>query len=169
MQAAELRGYIETDLGDAELEAYYQAELEVIDKRLGDPVDHLKAFGLPFVLLRRQALTITSVTVRSSPDADEVTLAADDYRLFDGRELIRLSKGTNPASSWYGELVITYVPVVDAALHQRVAIDLCKLAIEHKGVSFEATGGGTSTSFADYQAAREKVLAQISGRQSILA
>lgn len=168
MEPLLLREFIETDLSDAALQLYIDAEQEQVDQRLGSGQDSLRAFGTKTVILRSPATSITEVTTRAYPDQDPVTLSANDYRLFADRQLIRNSDGDNPASCWHGEIVITYEQLTDESLTQRVIVDLVKLAIEFKGVKGEKVGD-TSTTFADYQVQRESILRQLAGNSAILA
>jgi len=168
---AELREHIETDLSDGALQLLIDAEQEAIDKRAGPAAsesDLMQAFGARELRLTRDASSIDGVKTRYSADDDQVTLSANDYRLEDKRTLVRLSTGDNPETRWIGKIEVAYTPETDAALRERVLIDLVKVAIEFKGIGFENVGS-TSRSFGDHEAMRQRILRQLDGRRAILA
>lgn len=166
-----LRQHVETDLDDDALQRVIDAEVEAVDLHAGDAASQTQvqtALGARIIRLRRDAASISTVTTRAHPDDDPVTLSADDYRLEGARDLVRLGSGTNPDSGWRGRVVVTFVPIVDADLRDRVVIDLAKLALEHRGIDSERAGD-TAQDFGDYSAGRRKILAQLDGRRALLA
>ncbi|MEP3258751.1 MAG: hypothetical protein ABJO06_14560, partial [Roseibium sp.] len=101
-----------TDLGDAELQAMIDAIEADLTARLGatgeitvdlgDPTDPASAFRQTLHLARALDADETITVVELHPgntgsDDDELTLAADDFRvLHGGRTLQRLTGGTHP-------------------------------------------------------------------------
>src|SRR4029077_11488363 len=90
-------------------------------------------------------------TVTESRGTTTTTLDADDYRIrADGYVLERLNTGTNPRSTWYGQISLTYTPVADTATREAVQIELVRIDL----ASSSGGGGGglKSESIGDYSA-----------------
>ena len=60
--------------------------------------------------------------------------------LINGRRLVRLDNGTNPASRWATIVTVTHTPVDDTPTRKRVQVDLVKLAITFSGLQNENYG-----------------------------
>lgn len=166
MTPAELREHVETDLSDDALTRILAAEEAAIVQRAGSAsseTQYMTCYGTRELRLRRDAASITEIGVRAHADEDETALAADDYRLEPPRTLVRLGGGTNGASGWIGKVRVLYVPTTDTELRERVLVDLCRLAVENRGLESERAGD-TSQSFADYQRERNRLLDQLMGR-----
>lgn len=127
---AQLREHIETSLGDDALQRLLNAAEEAIVARAGAPGARaiLTGGGYRFISLPRPASAISSITETRYDTT--TTLAVDDYDLLpDGYLIERLTTGTNPRSTWYGTVEVTFTPVADTATREMVQVDLCKLDI----------------------------------------
>lgn len=170
---SEIRGHIETDLGDNELQRLIDAETEAIEKHAGGTgmvTDHLEAFGQRRISLMRDASSIDQVRVRVHPDYDEETLGADDYRFHPPRTLVRLSGSAEPGTTWRGHVEVDYTPVADDSLRETVLIHLVQLSLEYRGLDSEAVGGGDrSVTLPDYEKERHRILSRLDGRKATIA
>ncbi len=143
-----LKGRVETDLTDLELETMIDETMAEIEARFGviAAITILMGGNRKFLVVHRpinEALTITVVEVSvafAGGAANETTLAADDYRIHDGgRSLERLIDGTNGATSWAPVVKLTYTPASDQARRDEVVIRVVMADVAR------GTGGGLAS------------------------
>lgn len=154
---------IETDLPDETVQLIIDAETEAMERHaVGTTETELQdGRGLRFLVLKRKAASITSITERRFYTSDtETVLNADDYRLLGGFKLFRLNTGTNPFNDWGEETTIVYTPEVDTNLRDRVVLDLVQLSVEFNAYQAEKAGDWTGNQ-GDYKERRESVLNQL--------
>ncbi len=161
---AELLTHLETDLTDPALQRLIDDAESEIAERVGEPATQTDEFHgetLANVLfLTRKASETTTVTeeVKSGDSYTSTVLAADDYELhFNGRQLRRLSDGTNPASTWGDTVTVVYVPLTDAARRLVITIDLVKIAVAFNALDSEKVGDYSSKSLV-YDATRTALI-----------
>ncbi len=161
---AELLTHLETDLTDPAIQRLIDDAESEIDERVGELATHTDEFHgethAQAIFLKRKASAITTVTeeYKSGAGWSSTVLAADDYELhFNGRQLRRLSTGTNPASTWGDTVTVVYVPLTDAARRLVITIDLVKLAVVFNALDSEKVGDYSSKSLA-YDATRTALI-----------
>jgi len=163
---AQLREHVETDLSDGALQRILDSEEAEIVGRYGAHAtasEMLAGDHKPLLILARDAASITAIT-ETVADVD-TALAADDYRLWPGGRLERLSDGTHPASTWGDRVAVTYVPADQVAQRSLVLVNLCKLALEYRGLKSEAIGSGDYQMTAqEYNAERNRLLGSLAPR-----
>ena len=167
---AETRARVETDLDDATLQTILDSETESLQREAGGPTETETQFasGLKKIILKRKPASITSITERGTLTAAPVTLATNDWRQTGLYGIYRLADGTNPAVSWGAEVVIAYVPELDAALRDRVIFDLVQLAVEFRAFDSEEAGDWKGTQ-KDFNKRRKAVLAQVSEGRGLIS
>ncbi len=150
---AELLTHLETDLTDPAIQRLIDDAESEIDARVGEIATQTDEFHgethAQAIFLKRKASAITTVTeeYKSGAGWSSTVLAADDYELhFDGRQLRRLSTGTNPAGTWGDTVTVVYVPLTDAARRLVITIDLVKLAVAFNALDSEKVGDYSSKS-----------------------
>lgn len=134
----EMRDHIETDMVDDALERVIDAADAEIIRKLG-PVDS-QPENLPgggrFLFLARRASAIASISERFDDGFgyQTVALAANDYSLLaDGMRVERLATGTNPASAWRGEAIITSTPADTTAERTALLVKIVRLELGYTG------------------------------------
>jgi hypothetical protein len=140
---AAVKAAVETDLDDAIVKRLLDAAVSAVDRSAGKATTESETYdasGLEYLPLSRRHTAIGSIVERRRASSDPVTLSADDYREVGDYQLLRLASGTNPASIWGREVVITYTPEVDQEVRDRVAIDLVKVDLEFKVYDKEKVG-----------------------------
>lgn len=148
----DLRGHIESSLGDTELGLLLDAAYESIDALIGPggsedypaSVTEILTVGPgDLFMLSRPAESITSISEsRSAP----TTLDPDDYELIGNQMVRRVRDGTNPRSAWHSQVTVTYEPLADTNRRDVAAIALVKLDATHNpGVMSERLGDHTLT------------------------
>ena len=164
LSVAELLTHVETDLTDPAIQRLIDDAEAEIDERVGalaTQTDEFQGETLADALyLTRLATAITTVTeeVKSGTGWVSTVLAADDYALrFNGRQLRRLSNGTNPAGTWGDTVTVVYVPKSDAARRLVITIDLVKVAIAFNALDSEKIGDYASKSIV-YDATRTALI-----------
>lgn len=160
---ANVQSRTETDLDDTTLQRILDAAVLAIERVAGSATEEVTNFidaRNKWVVVSRPALSITSVIERKTHRVAGVTLAADDYRQVGDYRFLRLQDGTNPALAWGAEVEITFVPLVDAAIRDRVAIDLCMVDIEFRAYDSEKSADW-SGSQKDWKARRRELLSQV--------
>lgn len=166
-----VRNRVETDLDDVTLQTILDGVEQSIVRAAGNASTETEtqmALGAQLIPLRRRHLSITSITERSTIYASATTLAADDYREVGDYEILRLATGTNPRSRWGTEVVVVYVPEVDADLRDSVALDLCQMVVEFRALDREEVGDWKGEQ-KDYNKRRKALLATIrEGRSPVL-
>lgn len=168
---AEVRARVETDLDDATLQTLVDGEIESLEREAGGETETETQFasGLKKIILHRQPASITSINERGTLTSDPVTLVTDDWRQIGQYGLFRLTDGTNPAASWGAEVVIVYVPELDATLRDRVVFDLVQLAVEFRAFDEEEIGKDWKGVQKDWIKRRKAVLAQVSEGRGLIS
>lgn len=165
---AEIRGLVDTSLGDAALQTLIDAAYNTIDQRLdpdeGTTTELLTGRG-DRLMLSRPASEITSVSELLYAYTTPRVLDPTDYELLpSGQTLMRLWTGTLPAYHWWGRVRVTYVPRPASNLRDSVASQLVALDVIPTGVS-EVTIGSFSERYenkkATYAEQREAILATL--------
>jgi len=154
----DLRGHIETGLGDDALQTLLDAAYEAIDQYAGPVGSRTEILsGGPGDLLMVSA-SVDSVTTLIE---DSLVLASDDYQV-NGQMLIRLDTGTNPRYRWGSRVEVTYVALSDDALRDRVAVALIQADLDfHPGLTAETVGAWSqqyAQSSEEYRVARAAIL-----------
>lgn len=172
LSVADLRLLHASSLTDAALQTYLDAAYEAIDKYAGvqGPVQELlSASGNgPLLMLSNRAVTISSVIENG------VALSADDYALrSSGQMLYRLYDGTHRRRYWYGRVDVTYMPYLDAAERDRVAVELVKLDMNYSPGLTAQEIGDWSEQYArndlfNYQTERLAILASLGSAVMLL-
>lgn len=164
LSVAELLTHLETDLTDPAIQRLIDDAEAEIDERVGELATQTDEFHgetlAQSIYLTRKAAVITTVTeeVKSGSAWVSTVLAADDYELhFSGRQLRRLSDGTNPASTWGDAVIVTYEPKSDAARRLRITIDLVKVAVAFNALESEKVSDYSSKSIV-YDATRTALI-----------
>lgn len=164
LSVAELLTHLETDLTDPAIERLIDDAEAEIDERIGELATQTDEFQgetlAQSIYLTRKAAEITTVTeeVKSGSAFVSTVLVADDYELrFSGRQLRRLSDGTNPAGTWGDTVTVVYEPKSDAARRLRITIDLVKVAVAFNALESEKVGDYSSKSVV-YEATRTALI-----------
>ncbi len=143
-----LKGRVETDLTDLELETMIDETVAEIEARFGivGSITILLDGRRKFMVVHRpinEGLTVTVVEISvafAGGSANETTLSADDYRIRDGgRTIERLLDGTNGATSWAPVVQLTYTPTSDQPQRDEVVIRVVMADIGR------STGGGLAS------------------------
>jgi hypothetical protein len=138
----DLRGFVTTDLGDAELQILLDYAEGLINRRIGPPgarTEIIRGGGL-FVSTSRPIDSVTSVT--ETYWGTSLSLDPLDYRLRSGGYLLeRLRTGPNARYHWWGDVTVIYEPLADDAIRAGVQIALCELHVNaHPGLTAETIG-----------------------------
>lgn len=177
-----------TDLSDTELQSMIDAIAADLDARLGPTgeitvdlgdLDDPDARYLKTLKLSRPLDVALTVTVVETDPADtgaaedELTLAADDYRvLHSGRTLQRLNGGTNPRDYWAPLVSITYTPLGNAgtvAARDEATIKLVHLDLSYRGgLKSERAGDYQFTLGTDPASEREAIIDALATRPGIV-
>ncbi|HEX5013008.1 MAG TPA: hypothetical protein VFV72_02530 [Candidatus Limnocylindrales bacterium] len=170
----ELRGFIETSLGDDVLGVWLDAAYEAIDAYAGPAGDSSGDTGATtevitpgpgdLLMLTRPASAITAVT--ETCYGFDTDLALDDVALIGTQMVRRLRTGTNPSSRWRGRVAITYERLPDANERDRVAVGLVRLDVNHNpGITSEQLGDWSATyannSAMNYSVERQALLSSL--------
>ncbi|HXK36009.1 MAG TPA: hypothetical protein VJ553_00300 [Candidatus Paceibacterota bacterium] len=166
MMLVTLRTFVETDLGDAPLQAILDAADEDLTAAVGPDladVEKQDMDGQGFLFLTRPAAAITSITEYSG--GVTTTLVAGDYELQPNKKDIRrLSTGTNPAYGWNGTVTVSYTPD-DLKKRDRCIVQLVELDLAFRpGAKSENVGDDHSRTMEDYDKARVKIISQARSR-----
>jgi len=164
LSVEELLTHLETDLTDPAIQRLIDDAEAEIEERVGELATQTDEFQgetlAQSIYLTRRADVITSVTeeVKSGSTWVSTVLAPDDYELhFSGRQLRRLSDGTNPAGTWGDAVIVVYEPKSDAARRLRITIDLVKVAVAFNALESEKVGDYSSKSVV-YEATRTALI-----------
>ena len=166
---ADVREKNPTDWTDAAVQRVIDSAVKAIARAAGNATVQVEtgdASGSQWFVLSRRSTAFTSVTERRRHSSDEVTLAADDFRKVGDYKLLRLADGTNGASFWGKEVVVTYTPEVDTDVRDRVTLDLCVVDINFQAFDREKSGDNWEGEQKDYKARRRELLRQIREGQS---
>ena len=157
-----VREHIETDLSDAALTRLINDAESEVTARFGDDEDATVDLEGQWWTIRlpRPAESVTSVSERRNAKTS-VLVDADDYELVDGgRTLVRHVR------RWSRWVTIVYTPKPEAALRERVALDLVHLSITYGGFTkTERVGDYQQARFDDYLREREHLLQSIQYRR----
>ena len=166
LSLGELRGLVDTSLGDTSLQTYLNAAYEAIDQRLppDSPVTELFAVGGDRLMLSRPAESVT--TVIEWTGFNPTTLGSSDYELMpSGQTLLRLHTGSSPAWRWRGRVRVQYDPKSAQNLRDSVAAQLVKLDVNTQHGITQQSLGSFSESYgqggASYDAQRESILSTL--------
>jgi len=167
---AQVREHVPTDLVDAALQRVIDAVEELLDERVGaldvGSEDFQEALTAS-LYLRRPALNLTGVTEYWGTDA--TTLASDDYELRgDGRELVRLSTGTNPCDTWGDRVVVAYIPKASTMQRILATIDLVRLSVNETGLASAGDGDHSETRL-DIAKERRRIIETLKQRHRMFA
>lgn len=167
VSVAEIQAHIETDLTDPAIQRLINDAEAEIDDKIGEFATQFDEFQGETMAnafyLTRKASEITTVVeeVKSGDGYTATTLSADDYELrFNGRQLRRLTTGTNPAATWGDTVTVLYVPKDDEARRIRVTIDLVKLAIAFNALDSEKIGDYSAQS-TKYEVRRSELIRRL--------
>ena len=150
-----LKGRVETDVLDIELEAMIDAEVAEIEQRFGvnGSITALEEGQRHFIIVHRPIdETETVVIVEIDPAntgaaANRTTVAADDYRIMDGgRTIERLIDGTNGRRLWAPLVELTYTPKSDQDRRDGTVIKLVQLSLTYQGLDKQESVGDHSRS-----------------------
>jgi len=164
LTAEQMLPYLETELDATELELLVNAAYAAITTahgQAGTITERRLGTSGRVLMLAHRASAITSIT------EDDTALAADDYQLRpSGRQVERLSDGTNPASRWRGYVDLQYTNALADAERDRVAIALVQLDANYTpGVTGERLGDHQVTfaanSVFNYEIERAAILASL--------
>lgn len=162
LTVADLREHIATDLGDAALQRLLDAAIAEIERVAGPSGSRtvlLEGRGR-FLLLPVEDPLITEV--REDVDGANLLLAADDWRRR-GALLERLATGTNPRTTWLGQVSVTFT-TTDEELRDRVALALVQIDLaQQPALTSQQIGEWRETyaAPADVEAARREILASL--------
>lgn len=164
----ELKEHVEAGITEAALERLLIEAVAQVEGRFGTDASitvRTETNGR-YIRLQRPALTITAVAEFNDQRYPLYTLLAADYELQDGGRIIRrLTGGTTfyADRSWAPVVDITYLPVPEQALRDRVTIDLVRLAVQYNALGQETFGGrtGYQSISVDYLKERERLLMAI--------
>ncbi len=167
---ADVREKVPNDLGETAVQRLIDSAVKAIARAAGNATSQVQkevdASGSRRLVLHRRSTTFTSITERRRHSSDEVTLSSDDYRKIGDYTLLRLPDGTNGASFWGKEVVITYTPEVDTAVRDRVTLDLCMVDINFQAFDREKSGADWEGEQKDYKGRRRELLRQVREGQS---
>ncbi len=148
-----LKGRVETDILDVELQNMIDAEIAEINDRFGDIVEItiLEEGRRHFIGLHRridESQTIAIVEINpanTGAAANRTTMAADDYRITNGgRTIQRLIDGTNGKDLWSPLVEFTYTPVSDQTRRDETVIKLVQLSLTYHGLDKQESVGDFS-------------------------
>lgn len=170
-----VRQHVETGLVDAALTRLMEDAVEEVEARFGtdDPVTETIRTSGEKIVLRRAAQSITSVSTIAS-DGSATALDPSEYEL-NGRVLERLSGGVisydwvthyDAPEGWDAKVRVVYVPVPEATLRDRVALDLIRLAVQYQALQTQKVGD-YSMSAVDYHNERERILRGVANRRGL--
>lgn len=163
-----LRDHVETGIVDEALQTLLDDAIGQVEGRFGTDAEmtvSVEAQGR-YIRLQRPALTITSIAEFNDQRYPLYTLIPADYELqHGGRTLRRLTGGMTFYANrqWAPVVTITYIPVPEQALRDRVVIDLVKLAVQYNALGQETFGGrtGYQSISIDYLRERERILSGV--------
>lgn len=172
---------VPTDLPDGELLSMIDTIAEELDHRfgvagaitveLGDPADPMNRLRTTLRLLRpadtAQAITVTEIDPGNTGSAaDEIVLAAADFRVMHGgRTLQRLTGGPNARTHWAPLVRVAYTPTGMVRARDEVTIKLIALDLSYRGaLRSERAGDYQITVSGDPAADREAIIKTLQDR-----
>lgn len=158
LTVTELRQHVASGLPDDALMRLLEAAENDITAKFGaaGAVTEYLDGGFETLVLGRRVGTITSVK-EWFDTAAPTTLSTDDYRI-DGYMLHRLDTGTNPRSTWAGQVQVIHTPPDTEVDRVRLQVQLVKLDLAYSGYTAEATQDESRSPMPDYNLARRRVL-----------
>lgn len=154
---AEVRTFIETDLPDPVLQTYMDDAEALIVRRYGPNAADLAAPLTRVMLGGLSVLYNVPAGVTEIREGTTVLVAGVDYRVVSGGYLERLPL----TKLWATRVEVDYQPEDDTESRRRVAIDLCKLAIEYTGLDTERIGDYSYTRQRQYVDERRRILSSL--------
>lgn len=163
-----IREHFDTDLVDDAVQRLIDEAEALVDKSYGQlatQTDELRECSLSTVLfLSRRAISITTITEEvqgTEGDYTATVLASDDFQTrYEGRQIERLSGGTNSRATWGDIVTVVYVPEDEMAARTGVIIDLVKLSAQYNAMHSEEIGDYRGTSL-DYEKERKAILQRL--------
>lgn len=131
LTVAQLRGWVNTGLGDSELELLLEALDAMIIARvgpLGNIIDIRWPRGDRYILLGRKPAAIVSIKEQVA-DETPVTLSTTDYDLT-VTTLRRSEYGPNASLIWARKVIIEYTPTDDLERRKLALIQLAQAFLE---------------------------------------
>lgn len=167
----ELRALVETDVTDAALQMVLDAADADIVNAHGAHAGEVSERFAPGVGDARlwasrpidTAEDVTVVETHAGPGGmTTVTLDADDYEVWEPRELVRIATGPNSGTTWAARVDVTYTPesTVSTARRRMVTVDLVRMALTWEGVGASSVGDASRT-HVDYQRERRRILGRL--------
>ncbi len=166
---AQIRNQVQTDILDTALQRIVDAEEKRIEKAAGKETavtEYKFAGGLVEFFTQRPILVITSIKERRTKASTQVTLAADDYRIFGDRLIRRLTTGTNGFDFWGAEVEILYNPTENLDRRNQALVELVRISVEEKAIKADKDGDVTTT-YRNPARARKELLDGLSDRLAI--
>ena len=161
-----LKGRVETDLSDLELQAMIDETVAEIEARFGanasitETLDGNRIFlSLHRLIDEGQSITVVEIEpANTGASANETTLAADDYRIRHGGRIVeRLIDGTNGRDGWAPLVRVTYTPVSDQIQRDEAVIRVVQVDLNERGLSAEKAGDYNAT-YRDATVERERLI-----------
>ena len=152
------------DRTEAALQKMLDSNVAAINRSAGNASSETQpdaASGNQRIVLNRLSTSITTITERQRNSDAAVTLSTDDWRKVGDRVFLRLADGSNPAGAWGREVVITYVPEIDADVRDVVTLKLCQMDINFPASDREKSGADWEGEQKDYKARRKAVFREI--------
>jgi hypothetical protein len=162
LTVAELRKHVSTALEDDALQRLLDAATEDI-AHFVTATEYITPAG-DLLPLSHSVDAIVSVAERDD------TLAADDYELLAGGNILRrLNTGTYPERSWRGPIRVTYTRRFAEATKEVVQVALVQMDINYQPGLEQNTAGNWNEMFvADYRAERQKILSRLNGPTQVV-
>lgn len=164
----EVRQHVETGIVDDALERLLVEAVAQVEGRFGTDAQRTERYfgGNQYIRLQRPAQSIVSVAELNEQRYPLYTLVATDYDLLNnGRTIQRLTRNTVWYWRYWADIVdITYLPIPEQPLRDRVTIDLVRLATQYNALQHEIIGGsraGYQSESLDYLKERERILAAV--------
>ena len=148
-----LKGRVETDLLDFELETMIDAEVAEINDRFGEIVEititeegHRHSIGLHRRIDETKTIAIVEISpANTGAAANRTTMSSNDYRITNGgRTIERLIDGTNGAGHWAPLVEFKYTPISDQDRRDETIIKLMQLSITYRGLDKQESVGDHS-------------------------
>jgi hypothetical protein len=145
-----------------------RAELEVVERFAGPEMAvetfvHATGHAARVLAVTRPISAIGTVLERRTLDDDPAELVADaDYWQLDGFRLCRV------AATWGAYVQIEYTAAVDAALRDRVTVELMKLSASFRTYERMQVGAAINMTAVDHAARRQQLLAELTEGRAVL-
>lgn len=162
-----IRDHVETGINDEALGLLLDDAVGEVEGRFGTDSQRTERYfgGGEFIRLQRPALSIASIAELNEQRYPLYTLVSTDYDLLNnGRTIQRLTRNTVWYWRYWASIVdVTYTPIPEQTVRDRVTIDLVKLAVQYNALQQEQVGGRTGymSLSQDYLKERERLLGAI--------